>query len=237
MVTGSVGSEPTSSYEMSNAFDDSINDLWSLINHDSACEIYLRSAAQKHDFAEIRAEALHNDITEFKTNTSIRETIGTLHIEMNFEHGVSSLRSSIEHLAQLINEVAKLGLAQTKKQGSNVVDIYKVRDILLKSPDGNLRKLGELLTSMTGSGWYTDLSDLRIELFHHQFKRLPRAYALDMSRGSSNVEFLLPSDTAPSISDSKERPIDVYLNRQVENVRAVLEQSFKLLIEYLKAKC
>jgi hypothetical protein len=221
---------------MSNTFGNSINDLWSLIRHDNTCEIYLRSAAQKHLFAEKRAEQLHSDITEFKASTSIRETIGTLHIEMNFEHGVSSLRSSIEHLAQLINGVANLGLAQTRRQGSNIIDIYKVRDILLKSPDGNLRKLGGLLMSMTGSSWYTDLHDLRIELYHHQFQRFPRAHAVDMSRSSQNVEFLLPSGTAPSISDSKERQIDVYLDRQVENVRAVLEESFKLLIEYLKAK-
>lgn len=222
---------------MNDTFSDSINDLWSLVNHDSACEIYLRSTAQKHTFAEKRAEELHNDIIEFRTNRSTRETIGTLQIEMDFEHGVSSLRSSIEHLAQLINEVAKLGLAQTRKQGINVVDIYKVKDILLKSLDSNLHRLGELLMNMTGSDWYTDLNDLRIELFHHEFPRFPSAHEVDMSHGSSNVEFLLPSNTAPSITDSKERRIEVYLTKQVENVRAVLEESFKLLIEYLKAKC
>jgi hypothetical protein len=90
--------------------------------------------------------------------------------------------------------------------------------------------------SMTKSDWYTDLNDLRIELFHHQYKRLPKAHEVDMSRGSSNLEFLLPSDTAKSIADSKERRIEVYLNKQVENVRLVLEESFKLLIVYLEAK-
>jgi len=225
---------------MSQEFSDTINDLlteiWSkkeegIISHE--CEIYLRSACQKQLFAEKRAEAIKKDIIDYQSDQKVRDSIGTLQIEMDFDHCIISLRSSIEHLAQLINAIVGMGLSPTRKQGSNTVDLYKVRDALLKSTDANLSGLGGLLKDLTDQDWHNDLNDLRITLFHHKFERLPRSYAVNMTTSFSGIDFRLPEGTCPNISQPEDRLIDSFCNVLVSRVQSLLFKSYRYLIEYL----
>ena len=227
---------------MSQEFDDIINDLlteiWSKKEKgiiSGECEIYLRSACQKHLFAEKRAEAIKKDISDYKSDQKVRDSIGTLQIEMDFDHCIISLRSSVEHLAQLINAIVGIGLSPTRQHGSNTVNLYKVKDALLKKDDANLRALGDLLKNLSDQDWHKDLNDLRITLFHDKFERLPRSYAVNMTRSSSDIDFRLPKDTCPSISEPQERLIDSYCDKQVNNVQSVLCESYRRLIEYLRS--
>lgn len=216
-------------------FDDAINDLWTLVAKASDAEIYLRSACQKLLFAQTRQKSLCKNIQNFKANKTTRETIGTLNIEMDFDHCINSLRSSIEHLAQLINSITCLGLSPNRKLGKDEVTIYKVKEKLLGSVSLELQELGKLLEKVIAEDWYKELHDLRITLYHEKYERLPRAYTVEMQRAFPNTEFLLPSNTAPSITESASRYIDRYCEIQIENIENLLLACYKHLINYVKA--
>jgi len=236
-------------------FGDTINVLWSQIwgsmegDDRYLCEIYLRSASQKHLFAERRLRSLKKKMTEYKRKCTVekhdefRATVypDSLPIEMDFDHCILSLRSSLEHLAQLINAVIPLDLpAKRIKKYDKFVSITNViSEIERNEPLGKdpcLSKLSSYLGNVIQASWYKELHDLRIESFHIKSGRLARTSLLTLDRQLLEMTFLLPSGTASSAKTEKERNIVNYCQRRVEDIERVLKVSFELLSKYLDSK-
>jgi hypothetical protein len=219
---------------MSNEFDDAINDLFSLIHENDDAVNYLRSASAKLLFAQNRLNSLQKNIDDYKNDQEIRATIGTLNIEMDFDHCISSLRSSIEHLLQLLNIVADLKLFSLRTSGENIVTIGKVAGRLSEKDSSELKEIAEIINKVINSSWYKDLHELRIILFHDKVGRFSRSVNIDMSQGLSIIDFRLPPGTAPKTSGDNARLIDVYCKARTNNIEEMLFDCFKLLIKYLK---
>ena len=141
---------------MSQDLGDIINDLLGKILANKRgvecdlCVIYLRSTAQKHLFAEERLKALNRKIAGYRKKCEVNQYGGitwpaTLYIEMDFDHCVLSLRSSLEHLAQLINTIVSLNLVAKRTKGEAHVTLGRV---IKKIKENDLLRSNEHLSSL-----------------------------------------------------------------------------------------
>jgi hypothetical protein len=236
---------------MTQEFDEIINTLWSQIwritevNTRYLCELYLRSACQKLLFAEKRLRNLRRKIAYHKRGRKVvhREDYyevtypqNTLSIEMDFDHCVLSLRSSLEHLAQLVNAIIPLNLPP-KGKTSESVNLKKVIETLANNQHLNsipsLKELSLNLKLLTESDWYKELHDLRIESFHVKSGRLPKTELKTLNHELLDLNFLLPDGAATSLKTEKDRDILNYCKSTVKYVEKTLKQSFYLLNDYL----
>lgn len=228
---------------MSQDLDDIINDLWTLIVHNRegadrySCGIYLRSTCQKHLFAESRLESLAKYIEEYTQKWKSNEVLDRLYIEMDFDHCILSLRSSLGHLAQLINAIIPLNLSPKVIKGEthvtlkNVIEKIEQNDLLKNNKC--LTNLSSYLNSEMEKNWYRDLHNLRITMFHDKFDHLTRATSQTLDRQLLNLKFRLPSGTAKSLVTEEERDIISYCKDVIKKVESVLKESFDLLSKYL----
>ena len=235
-------------------FDDIINTLlsqiWSLKERDARylCELYLRSACQKHLFAETRLKNLRSKIAYRKRRYTIVKHEGyvearypqnTLSIEMDFDHCILSLRSSLEHLAQLVNALIPLNLPPKGKTRESV-NLKRVIDILHNTPSlRSIPSLDELSTNLrieTVSTRYNELHDLRIESFHIKSGRLPHMKHTTREHHLIDLKFLLPDGTATSLKTEEERDILNYCKSRVNDVQRTLNGSFHVLSKYMSYK-
>ncbi|HEY78712.1 MAG TPA: hypothetical protein G4O09_06330 [Dehalococcoidia bacterium] len=209
------------------------------------CEIYLASATQKHLFAERRLRSLRGKITEYKRKSSridehtrSRNYPNRLPIEMDFDHCILSLRSSLEHLAQLVNAVICLGIPATGYHESVSLQrvISKLDKETLVQGYSCLSNLSLYLSKVKNSNWYKELHALRIESFHVKFGRLPRTETMTLGRDLIDLKFLLPNGTVTSKTTEIDRDIFVYCKSIVKDVERVLNNSFQYLSEYLLSK-
>ena len=156
---------------MSRYLDDAINTLLNLIwaskvyKELDSCDIYLRSTCQKHLFAERRLSVLKRKITKYKKGREVKQynefpTItypSALPIEMEFDHCILSLRSCLEHLAQLINALVPLGLSPRQTQGKVSVSLKSVIDTIRNNEQFNrnihLAGLSSFLESEVKQNW------------------------------------------------------------------------------------
>jgi len=202
------------------------------------CLIYLRSTAQKHLFAEKRLKSLNRKIAGYRQKCEVNQYGGitwpvTLYIEMDFDHCVLSLRSSLEHLAQLINAIVPLNLAPKRTKGKTHVTLDKV----IEEINGNdqlrsneyLSSLSSFLKSEMEENWYKDFQELRNTMAHVKFDRFPRTTLKTPERQLLNLKFLLPSGTAKSLVTEEERDITSYCKDVIKKVESVLKESFDLL--------
>ena len=209
------------------------------------CVIYLRSTCQKHLFAEKRLKSLRKRIAEYKRNRRVKQydtfTVTTwpvtLYIEMDFDHCVLSLRSSLDHLAQLINAIIPLKLSSRVTRGETHVTLKNVigeirKNNLLKNNEC-LSNLSSCLNSEMEKDWYRDLHDLRITMFHDKFDRFTRTSLETFERQLLDLKFLLPSGTAKSLVTEEERDITSYCESVIRKVEAVLKKTFDVLSKYL----
>jgi hypothetical protein len=220
---------------MSTEFDDAINDLWSLIQKNDDAVNYLRSASGKLLFAQARLQSMRKHIEDFKAHQEIRDTVGALNVDMDFDHCISSLRSSIEHLLQLINSVADLGLSPLREKGENIVSIKNVAEKLSESDNSELKEVAPVLDETINESWYKDLHGLRIILFHESIKRLSRSVEIDMTHASADIDFRLPPGTAPNTTGNNARLVDMYCEARINDVEKLLFTCFNQLIGYVKA--
>jgi hypothetical protein len=220
---------------MSAEFDDAITDLRSLIQKNDDAVNYLRSASGKLLFAQARLESMRKHIEDFKAHQEIRDTVGTLNVEMDFDHCISSLRSSIEHLLQLINSVANLGLSPLREKGENIVSIKNVAEKLSESDSSELKEVALVLDGTINESWYKDLHGLRIIMFHDSVQRFSRSVMIDMAHGLAHIDFRLPPGTAPNTRDNNARLLDVYCEARIIDVEKLLFTCFNQLIGYVKA--
>ena len=143
-------------------------------------EIYLRSVNQKRLFAKKRRAYLKRAIAKYSQKEKISvqgdytltvRRAMSFAMEIEFDHCVVSLRSCIEHLLQLINDVASLGLVPTSYNRSNKVDIDNVIQALKGPNNAVLNRLGSYLNKEKQKDWYKVLHRLRIEMYHEKFER------------------------------------------------------------------
>ncbi len=236
---------------MSEAFDDIINTLWSQIwgiaevGARHLCELYLRSSCQKHLFAETRLRSLRSKVAYHKRGRTVVHREGyyeinypqnTLSIEMDFDHCILSLRSSLEHLAQLVNAIIPLSLPP-KGKASESVNLRRVIDAIASNQQlKSIPYLNELscnLKRVTESNWYKELHDLRIESFHVKSGRLPRTELTTLKRDLIDLKFLLPDGTVSSLKTEKDRDILNYCRSRVKDIEKTLNTSFHLLSDYM----
>lgn len=230
---------------MSQALGDIINTLLEQIwgskegAECDSCVIYLRSTCQKHLFAEERLKSLTKEIERYIQTVQDNQVPSSLNIEMEFDHCVLSLRSCLEHLAQLINAVIPLNLSPKATKGQthvtlkNVIEEIRKNEILKNNE--YLLSLSSYLNSETEKDWYRDLHDLRITMFHEKFDRFTRTSTRTLERQLRDLKFLLPSGIAKSLVTEEERNVTSYCQSVTRKVESVLKESFDLLSKYLSS--
>jgi hypothetical protein len=236
---------------MSRDFDEVINTLlsqiWDIkeVEARHLCELYLSSSCQKHLFAEVRLKSLRGKVEYHKRGRKVVHREGyyevnypqnVLSIEMDFDHCILSLRSSLEHLAQLVNAIVPLNLPP-KGKASKSVNLKRVVDKIANNRQWEtipyLNELSSKLKGVIESNWYKELHDLRIESFHVKSGRLPRTSLMTPSRDLISLTFLLPSDTVDSLKTEQDRDILNYCSSRVKDVEKTLNTSFHLLSDYI----
>jgi len=229
---------------MSQDFGDLVNDLWESILANrgglerDTCIIYLRSSAQKLLFAEKRLESLTDQIKECAKRFEDKRELDLFYIEMNFDHCVSSLRSSLEHLAQLINAVIPLNLSPRFAGGETPVTLRNVikemQSNRLSISNETLACLSSFLISEIEKRWYKELNELRTEIFHEKFNRFAWTSLATLNRKLLDFKILVPNGTAKSLKTESEREVSYFCKNMVQNVDNVLRESFFALIKYLR---
>lgn len=189
-------------------------------------EIYLRSVNQKRLFAKKRRAYLKRAIAKYSqkeevsvegdyTVTVRRATSFAMEIE--FDHCIVSLRSCIEHLLQLINHVASLGLVPTSYNRSDRVDIDNVIHRSKSCNSAVLNRLGNYLDKEKQEAWYKMLHRLRIEMYHKKFERF--------STHGEQITLKLPN--------GQEVNLITYCNTAINNLERILTYSMQSLVTFL----
>lgn len=138
-------------------------------------------------------------------------------MEIEFDHFVASLRSSIEHLLQLINFVADFGLCPTTHNRAIAVDADNIiRCLQNKNSSSVLTKLGNYLQKEKNQDWYKMLHKLRIEMYHNKFDKFATA--------GKEIRLRLPNNTVVDLV--------TYCYTATRNVERVLSYSVKSLTEF-----
>lgn len=230
---------------MSGRLDEAEYDLLSQLTPGSDDYDYLNSASLKYRYAERRLNSLRRKITNYKKRVKVRAGGSvimfpdTLPIEMDLDHCIASLRSSMEHLAQLINSVVKLGLKPMRNGKGILVSPQNVVNAMNGNPelrkDQHLSKLSSFLGSEIHKGWHKELNRFRIEMYHHKSIEI----LADASASPSlvpnwmNELFVIPPDFATSAKTSRDREICNFCQNKVNDIENVLYSSFRLLSKYL----
>ena len=225
---------------MSKRLDDIVNDLLYQVFSATGTYEYLDSVCQKHLFAEERLTTLKRKITNYKRRIEYRNYItsfpDTTSIEMDLDHCISSLRSSLEHLSQLINSVAQLDLQPTgyDKDAVSLRNVIKAIDCKPKFKNNqNLSKLSLLLRNEMGKDWYKDLHKLRIEMYHHKSRDILDHASPRTDPDQMDELFLIPQEVVISAKTKKEREICYFCQNMINNIEDVLYNSFHLISKYL----
>jgi len=228
---------------MSEKLDDIVNDLvYQVISATGSYE-YLDSTCQKHLFAERRLITLKRKITNYKRRIGFRNSItsfpDTLSIEMDFDHCISSLRSSLEHLAQLINSVVQLDLKSTG-YGKDTVSLQNVINTIDDKLDfknnQNLSELSRFLENEINKDWYKDLHKLRIEMYHHKSRDILNHASPRTDPNKMEELFLIPQEVVISAKTKKDREICYFCQNRINDIENVLYNSFYLISNYLSQR-
>lgn len=205
---------------------------------------YLNSASLKYRYAKQRLISIRRKITNYKKRVETRNGGSIImfpdpiYIEMDLDHCVTSLRSSIEHLAQLINSVVELGLTPVG-HGQGIVSPQGVVDAMNCSPkvkkDRHLSSLSSFLRNEIDQDWYKELSRFRIEMYHHKSREF-----LDYASASPSLVpnwmdelFVIPPGIATSAKRRRDREIVGFCRIKVNSIEEVLYNSFHLLSKHL----
>ena len=141
-------------------------------------------------------------------------------MEIEFDHFVVSLRSCIEHLMQLINSIADLGLNPISYKRDDRVDIDNVITLSKKSNNTIINRLGNYLVKEKKKDWYKTLHKLRIEIYHNKFEKF----------------LTLGEQVSLELPDNTEVDLIIYCNSAMNNVERILSYSAKSLVEFLNSK-
>ena len=186
--------------------------------------IYLRSINQKRLFARQRMRLIRKAVSKYcekqivpvgNLQVKSRKTT-SFSIEIEFDHFIVSLRSSIEHLMQLINFISDLDLSPSSYNHNHRVDLDNVINHLKNADNTILCKLATYLEREKSEDWYKMLHKLRIELYHDKFEKF-------MVNGDS-ISLKLPGET--------ETDLLTYSITTTANVERVLSYGLNSLIKF-----
>ena len=225
---------------MSKRLDDIVSDLLYQVIRATGTYDYLDSACSKQLYAERRLITLKRKITNYKSKIEYRNgtTIfaDTTSIEMDLDHCILSLRSSLEHLAQLINSVAQLGLQPTGL-GKDTVSLRNVVNTINDSPkfknNQYLSKLSSFLGNEMDKDWYKELHRLRIEWYHHKTQDILNHASPRTDPNKMDELFLIPQEVVISAKTKKDREICCFCQNRINDIENVLYNSFYLISKYL----
>ncbi len=222
---------------MSKRLDDIHSDLIYQVIRATGTYDYSDSAGQKHLFAERRLITLKGKIAKYKRRIEYgngpTSFPSPLSVEMDFDHCILSLRSSLEHLAQLINSAVKLNLQPTGL-GRDTVSLQNIVNAIDDSSkfknNQYLSKLSSFLRNEMNKDWYRDLHKLRIEMYHHKSRDI-----LNPRTDTSKLDdlFLISQDAFTTVKTKKDRELCYYCQNRINDVENVLYNSFYLLSQYL----
>lgn len=181
---------------------------------------YLRGINQKRLFARKRKRLLKRAIARLSPYSKIERPTAAFTIEIEFDHFIDSLRSSIEKLMQLINLIADLKLSPTNRHRKNKFDKLVTLDEVIKSlqssSDTILNRLGAYLLKEKQRNWYTTLHQLRIEIYHNSFEK-----------------FIIRDDRLfVSLLNRKKTDLLNYCDDEVANVERFLSHSLSSLYRF-----
>lgn len=187
-------------------------------------EIYLRSTNQKRLFAKKRSANLKKAVHRYNQIQTTRiggilvrqRKTTSFSMEIEFDHFVMSLRSSIEHLMQLINFIVGLGLSPTSNNRASRVDAENVITSLKSNGNPLLKRLGNYLQKEKRKDWYKMLHKLRIEMYHNKFDKF--------ATEGREIKFKLPNNTVVDLL--------TYCSTATRNVERVISYSLKSLTEF-----
>ena len=225
---------------MSKRLDDIVGDLAYQVIRATGTYEYLDSICLKYSFAERRLITLKRKITSYKRKIEYRNNItvfpDTSSVEMDLDHCILSMRSSLEHLAQLINSVVPLGL-QSTGYGRNTVSLQNIINAIDGSPkfknNPNLSELSSLLKNAMGKHWYKELHKLRIEMYHHKVRDILNHASPKTDPNKTDELFLIPQELVISAKTNKDREIGCFCQNRINDIENVLYNSFYLISKYL----
>ncbi|MBT3363079.1 MAG: hypothetical protein HN929_02065 [Chloroflexi bacterium] len=225
---------------MDQQFRDVVDALWERImvvmdgDDGEACAGHLRTACQKCLFAEERFKSLSHHVIEYKKQLDRREILDSLHLAMDYEHLLISLRNSIDNLSELIGCVLVLEktdglLVQHDNVGlREIVAFMKASDDLQKN--SFLYKLMFYLNKQLNQGWYKDLMDPAVIISHDRFGQYPRVSARSIDRQLLDFTFILRDTTGDGSVGGHIIP---YCSGLIDNIKNALKDSFVLIDDYL----
>ena len=236
---------------MSKKFDEIISILLSQllkiadIDTRQLSRLYLGSSYKKLLFAKRRLKSLRSRIAYLSRGYMVELPGGdlqlkfpqkTLSIEMDFDHCIVSLRSSLEHLAQLVNVTLSLGL---KPRGKNREAVSF--NAVINAIEGNhklksveyLKELASNLKREKEDNWFKELNTLRTESMHITSGTLPKTELFIIRNEIIGLHFLLPRGQVNSITTEEDRDILNYCRNRIRDVQRTLKISFHTLSKYM----
>ncbi len=237
---------------MSQKFSEIINVLLSQIfditdvDTRQLSRLYLGSSYKKLLFAKRRLKSLRSRIAYLSRgymvelpggDAQVKFPQSALSIEMDFDHCILSLRSSLEHLAQLVNVIVPLGLKPTRGKNRETVSFDAVINAIVRSHELEsveyLKELSLNLQSEIKDNWFKELNGLRIDSLHVASGSLPKTELFTYENKIIGLRFLLPREAVNSLKTEDDRDILNYCRNRIKDVQRILETSFNTLINYI----
>jgi len=193
------------------------------------CAYYLRTSYQKCLFAEERIKSLADLVDEYKKKLDRREILDSLHLAMDYDHLLVSLRSALEYLAKLIGFTLSSGLPDTliaHQQNFNLGEVaYMLRDNLGSSANAYYVQVLAFLNEKIEQNWYKELVEPGLVISHDKLRTYPRVSPRDVGRQLLDFRFILP--------DMGEGTIIAYCRNLIEQVEGVLKGVCLLIEGYI----
>lgn len=221
---------------MSQRLDDTVNTLWQRImmqldaDDGETCVFYLRNVRQKIYFALERYESLKKNIVDYKWNYEHKKVLNSTYIEMDFDHIIYCLRSSLSYLALLICSVIPLSSYDRLTNKSRMLTLGDVV-LQLKShkQESCVYKLWMYLSENINAEWYKELNEFRIDIFYDRFKNFPRVTTYAFEHQLLDMDCLLSDDAGDSSIYTDKKNILTYSRWLITEVEDIVINSLELL--------
>lgn len=212
---------------MSQQLDDIVNTLWQRImmqldaDDGETCVFYLRNVRQKIYFSLERYESLKKNIVDYKWKYDHKKLLNSTCIEMDFDHIIYCLRSSLSYLALLIFAIIPLSSYDRLTNKNRMLMLGDVV-VQLKShkQESCLYNLWMYLSENISTEWYRELNEFRIDIFYDRFKNYPRVTTYTLEHQLLDMNCLLADDAGDGSMSTDKKSILTYtrwLITEVEN--------------------
>jgi hypothetical protein len=226
---------------MNEQLNDIVDSLWEHImgvmqgEGGEICADYLRITCQKCLFAQERLKSLAENVADYKKKLDCGEILNSLYLAMDYDHLLISLRSSLEHLAKLINAAISQSLPNRLVIYQETANLRNTISVLKESTElsaySSLYRLSCYLNEKINHAWYKELMEPGIVISHDKFRKFPKVSASGMRQQLLDFSFLLPH--MAETEGTGEGGIVVYCRELIEEVEGMLKGSFIILDDHL----